>query len=94
MRRLCYKSLVNIEMPLENNKSEAMRIKDKMNKIKYSNYLADQTRFTNGITNRPGQVIAGTGSSGEASALIDIREGIIVISPAEQAAIISDNAAR
>jgi hypothetical protein len=81
-------------MPLENNKSEAVRIKDKMNKIKYSNYLASQTRFTNGITNRPGQVIAGTGSSGEASALIDIREGIIVISPAEQAAIISENSAR
>lgn len=91
MRRLCYKSLVYIEMPLENHKSEAVRIKDKMNKIKYANYLIGETRFKNGITNRPGQVIAGTGSSGEASALTDIREGIIVISPAEQAAIISEH---
>jgi hypothetical protein len=81
-------------MPLENNRSEAVRIKDKMNKIKYSNYLIGETRFKNGVTNRPGQVISGTGSSGEASALTDIREGIIVISPAEQATIISDNTAR
>jgi len=91
---VCNKSLVYIEMPLENYSSEAERIKIKQNRIKYSNYLAGQTRFTNGFTNRPGQVIAGTGASGESSALNDIREGILVISPAEQAAIISENSTR
>lgn len=80
-----------IKMPLDNSNSESVRIQMKQNKIKYSNYLVGETRFNNGISSRPGQIISGTGSSGEASALIDINEGTIFISPADQTAIISAN---
>ena len=80
-------------MPLDNSNSEAVRIQMKQNKIKYSNYLVGETRFNNGLSSRPGKVTAGSGSSGEASALVDIHEGIVFISPADQLAVVSANVA-
>ena len=72
--------------------SESTRTKIKQDKIRYSNYLATQTRFINGLISRPGSIISGTGSSGESSAYVDIKTGTVFISPEDQASIITANA--
>ena len=78
-------------MSLDKSNSESTRMKIKQDKIRYSNYLATQTRFNNGLISRPGSIIAGTGSSGESSAFTNIKEGTIFISPEDQETIIIEN---
>lgn len=78
-------------MSLDKNISESMRMKKKQDTIRYSNYLATQTRFNSGLISRPGSIISGTGASGESSAYANIKMGNVFISPEDQTSIINAN---
>jgi hypothetical protein len=79
-------------MSLDKSNSASDRLRVIKDRVIYSNYLANQTRFSNGLNRFPPKIIDGTGASNESSANTDLKLGILDITLAEQAAIIAANA--
>ena len=78
-------------MSLDKSNTASDRTRVLKNRAIYSNYLAANTRFEQGLSGRPPRIIGGSGASGESSAATDIAVGQISITPAEQASIIAAN---
>lgn len=73
------------------NFSESDRIRKLKDRVRFTDYVINQTTYIQGCHPYPRPIESGSGSSNEASVMYDIRNGALLVTPQQLSTIIAEN---